>query len=104
MTTRKTKCEMLAQQIQNRALSDFGVVLKNIRLYPAQGAWRTNYRLDVMRWEGFADWNGDGFSNPLTVSLGSWDTMTKLLTNGFVITRNRPTNFELGAHESVPNV
>lgn len=95
MKTRLKKSELLALKIAQEAFEEFGLVLRNVKLYPAKGAWRTNVMLDVMRFEGFAEWHGDGFSQPLTVSVDSWDTMTDLLKYGFKMVQNRPCSFEL---------
>lgn len=95
MSKRPTKRERLADKIIERCEVEFGVKLRNVRLIPAQGAWRTNKYLDVMAWEGVAEWHNEKFSGPLSCSIESWYTMTDLLRNGFEISRNSGTSFEL---------
>ena len=95
MTKRPKKTELLARRIAERAKEEFGIDLRNVWLRPATGAWRTNAMLDVQPWEGYAEWHDERFSSPLTVSLGSWDTMTDLLRKGFTLEQEQPCSFEL---------
>ena len=65
------------------------------RLWPAQGAWRTDHRLDVMRWEGqidvlmFGKWQ--------TRSIASWDKMSDCI-KGFTVWQDS-FSFEVAAIE-----
>lgn len=72
-----TKRERLTAQIAALGFSD-------VHLTPMTGAWRTNQRLDVNRWEGSG--RTAGFLDQphgIRVSFHSWSTMTDCLRYGF---------------------
>jgi len=96
---RPSKRELLASRIAARVKVQFDVDLRDVVLNPAQGAWRTNSALDVMRWEGSAKWHAPSFTFPLRVSVCSWDTMTSCLKFGFVVTRDGPCGYEVHSLE-----
>ena len=49
-------------------------------LWPAQGRWRSDHRMDVMRWEGQVEIDrGWGWRR---IGIGSWQTMTELVRAG----------------------
>lgn len=48
-------------------------------LYPATGAWRTNYMLDCWRWEGFAYYAKQDGSLSAAWSVGSYHPMSELI-------------------------
>jgi hypothetical protein len=45
----------------------------DVNLWPAQGAWRTNKRLDVYRWEGSGEKGGRRHM------FSSWHSMTEIV-------------------------
>lgn len=51
-----------------------GIHIDPADLHSAQGYWRTNVQSEALVWEGP---NG----------IGSWDSMTKCVKNGFTVTR-----------------
>jgi hypothetical protein len=65
----------LAEVLQ-RDLTEAGlrVRVSADELDPQMGAWRTDHRLDVMRWDGRIEIDyGTGWR---WIPIGSWDTMT----------------------------
>lgn len=60
------------------------------RLWPAQGVWRIDCRLDVYRWSGQITIAGQ------TMLIDSWDPMVQCV-KGFKIVRDRGAHFELHA-------
>lgn len=70
--------------------------LRNVRLYPAKGFWKTK-RADVQPWTGWADvvFEADGRTGSYPIGIGSWHTMTELLRNDFTISADSYGGFEL---------
>ena len=52
------------------------------KLAPALGRWRTDYRMDVMRWEGFIEIFRSG--SWMKMGIESWDTMSACI-KGFTL-------------------
>lgn len=76
-------------------------------LHPATGAWRTNWMLDVYRWEGTGRWTDFGHKghdgNGLPISIDSWEPMTALVKCGGVkISQQYATAFEIWQRDSNP--
>lgn len=76
-------------------------------LHPATGAWRTNWMLDVYRWEGSGRWTDFGHKGHdgkgLQISIDSWEPMTALVKSGGVkISCDRSTAFEVWTREANP--
>jgi hypothetical protein len=88
--SRPTVSERLASLIES-------VGFRNVVLRPAKGAWRTDVRQDVYRWEGSAVTHGYAqLPDGLDVSLASWDTMTDCVRHGIILGRGDagiPTDF-----------
>lgn len=88
--------QRLAKAIE-RAFSDQGVTVRcdPARLWPAQGRWRTDVRMDVMRWEG----SFEILQNVVWVkaSIQSWDKMSDCI-KGFTVWRDG-FYYEVGAVE-----
>ena len=73
---------------------------RDLRLWEAEGYWRTDIRADVYRWECQAITSGrTDYSDGLTVSLCSWNTMTDCVRFGFEIKRDDAASFEICAKE-----
>jgi hypothetical protein len=83
-----------------QAFADKGVTVRldPKNLYPAQGRWRSDFRMDVMRWEGFLELVIEETGGFLRMSVESWDTMTVCI-KGFTLWRGSPGGFEVGAVE-----
>jgi hypothetical protein len=67
-------------------------------LYPAQGRWRSDFRMDVRRWEGSLELQVAESGGFLRMNVESWDTMTACI-RGFTLWRDSPGGFEVGAVE-----
>jgi hypothetical protein len=74
MTTRDKLAKMLAEKL--------GFEVRADDLIPAKGFYRTSHFSECLRWEGFVGGH----------SIGSWDTMTKCIRNGFEISEGREIN------------
>lgn len=58
----------------------------DVELWPQRGAWRTNKRLDVYRFEGHATAPADARGYRRSLSLCSWDTMTNIVkSRGLIV-------------------
>lgn len=91
----------LRQQLAKAIVQTFaneGVMVRcdPAKLYPAEGRWRSDFRMDVMRWEGSIEVKIDG-GGWLRLSIGSWDTMTACV-KGFSVWRDG-VGFEVAAAE-----
>jgi hypothetical protein len=76
--------QQLAKAIEQAfAAKDIIVYCDPANLWPAQGAWRTDTRLDVMRWEGFIQ-TSNNQGRMVRHTIESWDTMSDCL-KGFSI-------------------
>lgn len=76
---RKTTSQRLAELIEM-------VGFRDVVLRPARGAWRTDVRLDVYRWEGIGVTRGHvSLPDGMDVSFASWDTMTDCLKHGIFV-------------------
>lgn len=61
------------------------VRVEHLTLHPCRGYW-THVKQDVMAWQGYADLTssrGGDASVTLTVSIGSWDSLTECERRGF---------------------
>jgi hypothetical protein len=59
-----------------------------VNLRPAQGAWRTDRRLDVYRWEGQGvAHNHQSLPDGFGVTFASWERMTDCLHHGIIVGR-----------------
>jgi hypothetical protein len=66
------------------------------KLMPAQGAWRSDSRLDCYRWEGWMDvLINDRWQQR---SISSWDPMSVCI-KGFTVWRERGAAYEVAAIE-----
>lgn len=61
---------------------------------PAQGAYRTDVRMDVQRWEGFGKIQHPTTKNWMNCTLDSWSTMRECL-KGFEVVRNSFCGFDI---------
>lgn len=73
------KLRIRAAAILNANFPDWDVLPEDIR--PASGRWRSDWRLDVYRWELFSRLkqrnNHDGSELPIVC--GCWDTLTRFV-------------------------
>lgn len=73
------------------------VGFRAVVLTPAKGAWRTDRRLDVYRWEGYGVTSGYAhLPDGLDVSFASCDTMTDCIRHGIILDKGDagiPTDF-----------
>ena len=72
---------------------------RDVKLWPAQGYWRTDSRADVYRWEG----QGATLLG-LPVNFASRDTMTQCVRDGIVLDKEpgcMSSFFEVSAKEPV---
>jgi hypothetical protein len=84
-----------------KAFAEQGLELRvdPAKLCPAQGAWRTDTRLDVFRWEGWGEVKmHDRWQN---CSINSWDPMTRCL-RGLTIEREAVYTFLVSANGPTP--
>lgn len=65
-------------------------------LWPAQGSWRTDRRLDTYPWEGQAT-NAAG----MLVNLSSWDTMSDCVRYGITLAPDPPSYVDVHANSPV---
>lgn len=74
-------------ELITKAFADMGRTVKvdPAWLDPAQGAWRTNTALDVMRWEGQLNLLLDDGITWSRRNIDSWDKMTDCVKKGIVI-------------------
>ncbi len=82
---RKLKRELLAERVAKAIAELTGCPVRGVVLRPAQGAWRTDERLDVYRWEGYGEISYSKGERWIGFSVDSWDTMTRSLRYGFTI-------------------
>lgn len=90
----------LAKMIEAQFLEQDGKVVKvdPDDLDPAQGWYRTSHHADCYRWEGMAGWSFEAGSI-LAISLYGADTMTSMVKNGIVLTKDRETSYDVHARE-----
>lgn len=82
----KTKRERLSERLCKLFTEEHGLQIKDVRLYPNQGFWRTRgIEVDVQPWSGSALIKDDGWTNWMRINVGSDYTMTVLLKFGFRI-------------------
>lgn len=89
--------QRLAKAIE-RAFADQNVTVQvdPAKLWPAQGRWRTDHRMDVRRWEGQLELMlSDGKFSTRTIE--SWDKMSDCI-KGFTIWQDGG-GFDVGAIE-----
>lgn len=67
------------------------------KLRPAQGRWRSDVRMDVVRWEGSIEVFQNDKWNIARIS--SWDRMANCV-KGFTIWRERGWHYEVGARRA----
>jgi hypothetical protein len=81
-----------------QAFADQGVTVRcdPAKLYPALGRWRSDFRMDVYRWEGSIELMVDG-GGWLMFGIQSWNSMSKCI-KGFTVWRDGPC-FDVGAIE-----
>src|SRR6266403_5893198 len=73
---------LLAERLHEKlAAMGYESEIECAKIYPQQGAWRTDHRLDVMRLEGSLRIKRDGHWHD--VQLESWSTITDMLRHGF---------------------
>lgn len=72
-------------------LAEVGLAAAPEDLRPAQGRERSDWRLDIHRWDGFATTTDGryGLIAGATVGLSSWDTMTACARQGVVIDKDQ---------------
>lgn len=63
-----------------------------IDLYDSKGAYRTDVRQDCCRWDGFARFENNG---QLAANFQSYDTMTKCVAKGIVLTGGDGLSFDV---------
>lgn len=68
-----------------KALGEAGYDVDPSDLFPQRGAWRTNRRLDVCRWEATVRRRSDG----LHLAVLCWDTMTECVRRGILVERDQ---------------
>lgn len=87
---------VLAKGIE-QAFKDAGIEVRSdpSKLWPAQGRWRSDVRMDVMRWEGHIE--EFRFEKWQVVCIHSWDKMTDCV-KGCTIWRDGFA-YEVGAVE-----
>lgn len=70
-------------------------------LMPQTGAWRTDHRLDVCRWESVAFVDGNG----RRWMVQCWDTMSDCVRYGVTIERDgrNPSYLEVSANRPMPS-
>jgi len=67
-----------------------GIGFRNVILRPAKGAYRTDVRHDVYRWQGSAVTHGYAhLPDGLDVLFASWDTMTDCAKHGVILDAER---------------
>ena len=72
MTTREKLAEHLNKHIPS-------CTWNAVKMYPAQGAWRTNKMLDVWCWEATIVFKIEDGGPEINKTVGSYQTMTELL-------------------------
>ena len=91
---REQLAAVLQREISDSLPEGWKVEVTAENLLPQTGAWRTNHRLDVMRWEGRVKLDrGFGWRS---AAIGSWDTMTACAKGGCTVTFDE-SFFDVGA-------
>lgn len=75
------------EKLANFLTVEIGRAVDPDKLWPQTGAWRTDFRLGVCRWEASLPAGFDGAST----SAMSWYTMTDLLRHGVRVEWDGPT-------------
>lgn len=92
------RVRIAAAKVLNAAFPEWEVRPEDID--PGRGAWRTDWRQDVYRWELFTQYKSDGTRHRMPIVCGSWQRLTEFVRNarrGGKVTLN--SDNEIYAHE-----